>query len=95
MTTPLPMSPVHFGFTSPGSNLASQDRFHPCDLLTTGEEVERKGRRHLLRTHRNYDRVPCVVSAGTTGTDVELSRQDVDELALALVAPLRAEDHGH
>jgi len=29
------------------------------------------------------------------GDDVVLSRQDVHQLALALVAPLRAQHHGH
>ena len=40
------------------------------------------------------DRVAGVVPAGITRDDVELFREDVDDLAFALVAPLGTEDHG-
>jgi hypothetical protein len=42
----------------------------------------------------NDDGVTCVVAAGVTGYDVELLGENVDDLALALVAPLGTEDDG-
>ena len=40
------------------------------------------------------DRVPGVRAAVVAADDVRVLRQEVDDLALALVAPLRADDHG-
>jgi len=40
------------------------------------------------------DGVTCVVAAGVAGDDIELFREDVDDLALAFVAPLGSEDDG-
>jgi hypothetical protein len=53
------------------------------------EQVERKG---LAVCN---DGVPSVVSACASRADVNLVAKHVDELALALIAPLRAEDDSH
>jgi hypothetical protein len=53
-----------------------------------GEEVEREG------AAVGDDRVSGVVPARAARADVGVGGEDVDELALALVAPLRAEDDG-
>ena len=37
----------------------------------------------------------CIVTSSATGTDVCLAGQNIDELALALVAPLGTEYYGH
>jgi hypothetical protein len=37
----------------------------------------------------------CVVSAGATGDNVDITSKHVDQLALALVSPLCAEDHAN
>ena len=39
------------------------------------------------------DGVAGVVATGVAGDDVELLRQDVDDLAFAFIAPLGAEDY--
>jgi hypothetical protein len=53
-----------------------------------GEEVEREG------APVRDDRVSGVVPARAARADVGVGGENVDELALALVAPLRAEDDG-
>lgn len=58
------------------------------------EQVEREGRAPAPG-HVRDDRVSGVVPARAARTDVERGGEDVDELALALVAPLRAEHDGH
>lgn len=42
-----------------------------------------------------HDGVSGVVTACAACTDVGFRSQDIHEFALALVAPLRAEDYGH
>jgi hypothetical protein len=37
----------------------------------------------------------CVVSAGATGDNVDITSEHVDQLALAFVSPLCAEDHAN
>jgi hypothetical protein len=36
----------------------------------------------------------CVISTGIAGDEIGLARQRVDDLALALIAPLQANDGG-
>lgn len=60
---------------------------------TAREEVE--GERLLHAVNRRDDGVPRVVPACAASADIGLCSQDVHKLALALVAPLRAEDYGH
>ena len=47
------------------------------------------------RTDGDDDGMTSIISACTSCADVHLAREDINELALALVAPLRAEDDGH
>ena len=48
----------------------------------------------LVRLVADDDRVPGVRPAVVAADDVGVLREQVDDLALALVAPLRADDHG-
>jgi hypothetical protein len=57
--------------------------------------MERKGRLDTFGTDRHDDGVAGVVPARESCADVDIGRQDVHELSLAFVAPLRSEDHGH
>ena len=61
---------------------------------TAGEEVERKRLFDALGADGNDDRVSRVVAAGAARADVEVGGEDVDELALAFVAPLRPQNDG-
>ena len=95
MTTPLPISPTHLGLTSPGNASASYYSHLSSRVLTTGEQMERKSRRGLLRAHGHHDGVPRIVTSRASRAYIELRRQNIDELPLALVAPLGPEDDGH
>ena len=64
------------------------------DRRTAGEEVERERLLDLLGADGDDDRVSSVVPAGAARADVEVGGEDVDELAFALVAPLRPEHDG-
>lgn len=57
--------------------------------------MERKRSLLLLRSDRHDDRMSGVVTTRTASADIEFGGENVDELALALVAPLRAEDDSH
>lgn len=57
--------------------------------------MERKRRLFLLRPNRYNDRMSGIVTTRTASTDVIFGGEDVDELALPLVAPLGAEDDSH
>ena len=63
-------------------------------MRTAGEKVERKRLLDLLGADGHDDGVPGVVAPGAPRADVEVRGEDVDELALALVAPLRSEHDG-
>jgi hypothetical protein len=54
-----------------------------------GQQVECKG------FAVSNDRVSGVIASSTASAHIDLVTEDIDELALALVAPLRAEDHSH
>jgi hypothetical protein len=58
------------------------------------QEVERE-RRAPASGHVRHDGVPSVVPTRAARTHIELGAQHVDELALALIAPLRAEHDRH
>ncbi len=58
-----------------------------------GEDSRRK-LSDLVRVAAEDDRVPGVRAALVTADDVRLLGEQVDDLALALVAPLRPDDHG-
>lgn len=57
--------------------------------------MERKGGHHFFGSNGDDDCVSSIVSTRTPRTDVDLGRQDVDELALPLVSPLRSQDHSN
>ena len=63
-------------------------------MRTAWEKVERKRLLDLLRADGHDDGVPGVVAPGAPRADVEVGGEDVDELAFALVAPLRSEHDG-
>ena len=52
--------------------------------------MERERRLYVFGAHRNDDGVPGVVAARAARAYVDLGGQDVHQLALALVSPLRA-----
>jgi hypothetical protein len=62
---------------------------------TTGQKMECKRLLDFLWAHRSHNRVPRVVSSGTASADIRLAGQDIDELPLALIAPLGAEHNSH
>lgn len=57
---------------------------------TTREQVERIGRLDALRV-LDHDGVSGIVSSGTPSADVRFGGKDIDELALAFIAPLGTE----
>ena len=61
---------------------------------TARKEVKRERLLHILWAHGDHDGVSRVVPSRTSGTDVEIGGQDVDEFALPFIAPLCAEHNG-
>ena len=61
---------------------------------TARKEVERERLLHILWTHGDHDGVSRVVPSRASSTDVEIGGQDIDELALPLIAPLCTENDG-
>ena len=55
-------------------------------------ECERRGL--LLRSDGHDDGMTGIIAARASRADIDLRGQDVDELALALVAPLGAKHNG-
>ena len=53
--------------------------------------MERERLANLLRAHGHDDRVPGVVPSSASRAYIEVGGKDVDELAFAFIAPLRAE----
>ena len=53
--------------------------------------MERKRLHHFCLPHWHDYRVPRIVPARTARADVNVGSEDVDELAFAFVAPLRAQ----
>jgi hypothetical protein len=74
--------------SSPPSQAASPVK--RCFGLTTREQVERISLLLSLGV-LDDDGMPSVVPAGASRTNVRFGREDIDELALALVTPLGAE----
>jgi hypothetical protein len=60
-----------------------------------GQEMERERRRDARRADGRDDGVAGVVATGAASADVSVGGEHVDELALALVAPLGAQHHGY
>jgi hypothetical protein len=57
--------------------------------------MECECRLDIIRTDRYYDRMPSIVSPGTSCTDIDFSGKDVYQLAFAFVTPLRAQHNRH
>ena len=62
-------------------------------MRTAGKEVESEGLLDLLWAHGHDDRVASVVASGASGAYIELGREDVYELPLAFISPLRTQNH--
>src|SRR5207248_665815 len=62
---------------------------HACRVRM--EDAGRNQMQHMTLTAED-DRVACVVAALIARDDVEVSGKDIDDLALALVSPLQADD---
>ena len=57
--------------------------------------MEREGHLDTFGADWHDDGVAGIVPASESCADVDIGRQDVHELSLALIAPLRPEDDGH
>ena len=78
---------------SPSSTSGSTTQPAPRTHDLAGEDPRRE-LAELERLAADDDRVPGVRAALVAADDVRLLRKQVDDLALALVAPLRADDDG-
>lgn len=71
------------------------ERLGSRNLLTTGQEMERKVSGYTLRSHGHDNGMASVVSARATSAYVSFGGEDVDELSLALISPLSSQHDTH
>lgn len=57
--------------------------------------MERELLLNLLWAHGHNDGMPSIIASRTACADIHISAENVDELALALVTPLGAQDNSH